>query len=71
MKNLEKRVASLESRNLAADIKTMTDDELDAYIETLEIGSLARNKAIVASLMRHPAPFPIVEDEPDDFVSKN
>ena len=68
MKNLLQRVADLEGRQTKADLTTMTDDELDSYIATLEAGSPAFYQAVVANLMRHPSPFPIVVDDLDDFI---
>lgn len=65
MENLEKRVASLEGAKVEANLKVMTDAELDDYILTLESGSPICSKAIITRVLRHPSYFPVVKSDPE------
>jgi len=62
--NLENRVARLEAGQAKADMERMNDEELDAYILTLEDGCPSWYDAIIARVMRHPSAFPVVHDDP-------
>ena len=63
MANLEKRIASLEGAKVDANLKTMTDAELDDYILTLESGSPICFKAIITKVLRHPSYCPVVKSD--------
>ena len=65
MASLEKRVAQLEVTQGNTDLKAMTDDELNAYILTLEDGTPRWWDAVLARVMRHPSAMPVVKDDPD------
>lgn len=43
----------------------MTDEDLDAYIRTLEVGSPAFYDAVIARVLRHRSAFPVVVDDPE------
>ena len=62
MPNLEQRLTLLEGARAKADIKAMSDDELDAHIRTLGFGTPECYAAIVARALRHPSVFPAVRD---------
>lgn len=64
MTTLNQRLTVLEGMRSKADIKGMSDDYLDAYINTLEVGSVDCRAAMFARLLRHPSAFPIVRDDP-------
>ena len=65
MTSLEKRVALLEVTQGNKDLKAMTDDELSAYILTLEKGAPRWWDSVLARVMRHPSAFKVVKDDPD------
>jgi len=62
--NLENRVARLEAGQAKEDMERMNDEQLDAYILTLEDESSDWYDAIIARVMRHPSAFPVVKDDP-------
>jgi hypothetical protein len=62
---LERRVAVLEAARGDADLQAMTDEELDAYIRTLEMGTSEGFRAVLAKVFRHGSALPIVIDDPD------
>ena len=63
--SLEKRIALLETARVKSNLKAMTDEELDVYIKTLEVGSPAFYDAMIARVLRHPSAFPVVVDDPE------
>ena len=65
MANLERRIAALERARLPADLKSMTDEELDPPIRTLEASSAAFYDAVLARVHRHPSFFPVVVNDPE------
>lgn len=69
MASLETRVAHLEGAQANANLETMTDDELKAYIATLESGSSRWWDAILTNIMRHPSALQIVKDDPAHAVA--
>lgn len=71
MRSLEKRLAQLEVAQDNADLKAMTEDELSAYIVTLEDGTPRWWDAVLASVMRHPSAFKVVKDDPDQAGGGN
>lgn len=82
MGNLEKRVARIERAKANVDLKKMTDEELNAYIATLDVGaptvieSLHSGNpdfvaAVVEHALRHTRPLPVVEIDPDWTVEND
>jgi len=76
MGNLEKRVAQIEGARANSDLKKMTDEELSAYIATLDWGAPTVIEAldtgnprfvaaIIESVLRHPSPLQVVVDDPE------
>lgn len=49
----------------------MTDDEMKAYIATLEGGSSRWWDAILSSVLRHPSALQVVKDDPDHAESEH
>ena len=68
MTDLKQRLTLLEGARAKADIKAMSDDELDTQIRTLGVGSAECYAAIVARVLRHPSVFPVMRDEPDYLI---
>lgn len=62
---LNKRVAQLEVKQTNADLKAMTDDELTNHIAALDHGTERWWDAVLADVMRHTKPIPVVRDDPD------
>ena len=60
---LKRRVALLESAKAEADIKSMTDEELEARIRTLSAGSPGFYETVLARIGRHPSTIPVVADD--------
>lgn len=76
MGNLEKRVSQIEDARAHADLKAMSDQELDAHISTLGWcppsghegqywGSPRLLAAVLESILRHGSSLPIVVDDPE------
>lgn len=76
MGNLEKRVSQIEGARADADLKNMSDEELDGYIATLDWGAPTVIEAlhtgnprfvaaVVESVLRHTSGLPIVFDDPE------
>ncbi|MEO7938506.1 MAG: hypothetical protein ABIR55_07775 [Burkholderiaceae bacterium] len=63
--SLERRIALLESAQVKANLKSMTDEELSGHIRALEIGSPAFYDAVIARVLRHSSTFPIVVNDPE------
>ena len=63
--SLEKRIALLETARAKSNLKAMTDEELDAYIKTLEVGSPAFYDAVIARVLRHRSAFHVVGEDPE------
>ena len=63
--SLEKRMALLETARAKSNLKAMTDEELGAYIKTLEVGSPAFCDAVIARVLRHRSAFPVVGEDPE------
>ncbi len=59
MTNFKQRLTTLEGIRAKADIRAMTDAELDAHISTLEFGSTECCSAIIARVLRHPSAMPV------------
>ena len=66
MPSRKQRLTQLEGARAKADIKAMSDGELDAYIAT--VGAPECYAAMVARVLRHPSVFPVVRDEPSRFA---
>lgn len=62
MTSLNQRLMRLEDARSKADIKAMSDEALDAHIQTLTFGTAECYAAIVARVLRHPSVFPVVKD---------
>ena len=60
MPSRKQRLTHLEGARAKADIKAMSDGELDAYIAT--VGAPECYAAMVARVLRHPSVFPVVHD---------
>ncbi len=81
MRSLENRVAPLEGVQVNADIRAMTDEELSAYIDTLNAESPALVDlkggtsrwwgAVLHSIGRHPSAFKVVQEDPDYAVGNH
>lgn len=71
MTNLKQRLTLLEGARTKADIRAMSDDELDAHICTLGVGSAECYAAIVSRVLRHPSVFPMVRGDRDCCVAAN
>lgn len=69
MPSLDTRVAFLEGARANSNLKAMTDEELDAYIRTLNPGSPQAFGAVLAKVLRHPSSLPLVKDDPDYAMS--
>ena len=69
MTDLKQRLTLLEGARAKADIKAMSDDELDTHIRTLGFGTPECYAAIVARVLRHPSVFPVVHDDPAQNLS--
>ena len=69
MPSLDQRVAFLEGARAHAELKAMTDDELDSYIRTLDPVSPQSFGAVLAKVLRHPSSLPLVKDDPDYAMS--
>ena len=76
MGNLEKRVAQIEGDRANSDLKKMTDEELSAYIKTLDWGAPTVIEAlhtgnprfvaaVLEGVLRHGSSLPIVVDDPE------
>ena len=63
MTDLKQRLTLLEGARAKADIKAMSDDELDTHIRTLGVGSPECYAAIVARVLRHPSAFPVAHGD--------
>ena len=50
---------------IAKPFQYVTDEELDAYIKTLEVGSPAFYDAVIARVLRHRSAFPVVGEDPE------
>ena len=64
MRNLENRVARLESAWANVSLQALSDAELSAHIATLPFKSSEQYGAIIALVLRHPSAFPVVKDDP-------
>jgi len=71
MTNLNQRLMRLEGARAKADIEAMSDEALDAHIQTLTFGTTECYAAIVARVLRHPSVFPVVKDNSDNDLQKN
>ena len=60
---LKRRVALLESAKAKVDLKSLTDEELDARIRTLTAGSSGFYETVLARICRHPSTIPVVADD--------
>lgn len=69
MLNLESRISRLEAGQAKADLERMNDEELDAYILTLEEGSPDWYETLIARVMRHPSALQVVHDDPAHKVN--
>ena len=64
MHRLEKRISQLEGARAIVNLKKMTDEELLAYAGTFPMGSEEMFAAVLALVLRHPSPLPVVHDAP-------
>ncbi len=71
MTDLKQRLTLLEGARAKADIKAMSDDELDTHIRTLGFATPECYAAIVARVLRHSSVFPVVHDAPAYLVAGN
>lgn len=65
MTDFRKRLSNLEKSRRTIDLKTMTDAELDAYINSFETVTLDFVIALTTQINRHGSTLPIVHDDPE------
>lgn len=64
MKSIERRIARPEQERGQINLKTMPDEELLAYRDTLESQSPAWWAATMVHVFRHARSFEVVHDDP-------
>ncbi len=64
MRNLEARIAALESVLLAVRLDNLSDEQLPAHIDSLPRGSAKRLEAVIALILRHPSAYPMAVNDP-------
>ena len=65
MKNLGKRMSQLEKVRAAANLKNMTDEELDTHLKTFDTVTDDFMDALIAQINRKGSAFPIIEADPE------
>ena len=60
---LKRRVALLESAKAEVNLKSLTDEELDARIRTLTADNPAFYETLLTRISRHPSAIPVVADD--------